>query len=154
MTDIELVRGRQRLDNLFARIGALGGDIELQSHWARYLCVLVSGYLETSVRRIYSEYARTRAAENVADYVYAQLSSFQNPKMEKILELTGSFSREWADDLKVATEGEQKDAVDSIVANRHRIAHGESVGITYATMRRYYENAVRVVELIEQQCAA
>ncbi len=153
MNNLEAVRYRQRLDGLFKRIAAFGEDLELQAHWARYLCVLASGFLETSVRSIYGQYARTKSAPNVANYVEGQLKQFQSPKMENILELTRSFSPSWEERLRDAVDGEPKDAVDSIVANRHNIAHGRPVGITYHTIRSYYGNAIKVIELIDQQCA-
>jgi hypothetical protein len=152
MKNIEIVRYQQRLDALFEK-GKDISDLELQSHWARYLCILVSGYLETSVRAIYGEYTSKRADENVANYVSSRLGSFQSPKMGNILELTRAFSRQWAEELENATEGELKESVDSIVANRHNIAHGRDVGISYVTIREYYQNAVKVVELIEDQCS-
>ena len=152
MKNIEIRRYKQRLDSLFQQIPALSEDIELQAHWAKYLCVLVSGFMEISVRTIYSQYAREKAEPRVANFVYSQLKSFHNPKMEKILELTKSFSPEWEDNLRNATEGELKDAVDSIVANRNRIAHGEDVGITYVRMHSYYQNIIKTVRLISEQC--
>lgn len=152
MKNIEIVRYQQRLDALFEKVKDIS-DLELQSHWARYLCILVSGYLETSVRAIYGEYTSKRADENVANYVSSRLGSFQSPKMGNILELTRAFSRQWAEELENATEGELKESVDSIVANRHNIAHGRDVGISYVTIREYYQNAVKVVELIEDQCS-
>lgn len=152
MNNREAVRYRQQLDHLFKRIAAYREDLELQSHWARYLCILTSGFLETSVRSIYGQYARTKSAPFVANYVDGQLKRFQSPKMENILELTRSFSTDWEERLRDAVEGEPKDAVDSIVSNRHNIAHGKSVGITYHTVRRYYGNAIKVIELIDAQC--
>ena len=152
MKNIEVIRYQQRLDDLFKKIVAFAEDIELQSHWARYLCILVSGFLETSVRAIYSQYANTKAAPYVANYVDSQLQSFQNPNMERILQLARSFSPEWEEHLRSVTQGEPKDAIDSIVANRNRIAHGESVTITYTRIRSYYQNAIKIVELIDEQC--
>lgn len=152
MKNIEVVRYQQRLDNLFEKIKDIS-DLELQSHWARYLCILVSGYLETSVRAIYSEYSGNRANENVANYVSSRLERFQSPKMGNILELTRAFSLQWAEDLQNATEGELKESVDSIVANRHNIAHGRDSGISYTRIREYYQNAIKVIELIEGQCS-
>lgn len=152
MNNVDVVRHKMRLDNLFTRIKPLSKDLELQSHWARYLCVLTSGYIETSVRAIYGRYARTKAAPYVANFVDVQLKRFTSPKMEHILEVTRSFSPEWAEELEEAVEGEPKDAVDSIVANRHNIAHGQPVGITYVTISRYYGQAARVIELIDAQC--
>ena len=152
MKNQSIVSYKQRLDNLFAQIKAFAGDPELQSHWAMYLCVLTSGFLETSVREIYGLYSSEMAAPNVANFVKNKLEDFQNPKMEKILELTRSFNQAWEIHLRAATEGEIKDAVDSVVANRHLIAHGRSVGITYVMIKNYYNNAIKLIDLIDKQC--
>ena len=146
------VQAKDRLDDLFSRVNEFSEDIELQSHWAKYLCVRVSGFIETSIRSILSEYAREKSDPFVANYVESRLGSFQSPNMERILQLLGAFNSTWQDELKSLTEGEPKDAIDGIKANRDLIAHGENVGITYTTISRYYENALKVVELIEDQC--
>jgi hypothetical protein len=74
--------------------------------------------------------------------------------MDRILGLTRSFNPEWEDRLRTATEGELKESGDSIVANKNSIAHGENVGITYGRIRRYYDNAVKVVGMLERQCSS
>jgi hypothetical protein len=151
MSLIEITRQRQRLADLFQKANKLP-DAELQSHWSRYLCVLVSGFLENSVRITYSEYARARADASVADFVESRLRQFQNPKMGSILELTGGFSQEWRQQLEKDTSGQLAESVNSIVGNRHKIAHGESVGLTLQTLAQYYADALRVVDLLRQQC--
>lgn len=148
----EVVRRKQRLDNLFKQVAEYFHDPELQAHWARYLCVLVSGYIEVSIRMVYSAYAKKRAHETVAVYVERQLSEFRNPNMERILAIAGSFSSVWEAQLREKTEGELKDAVDSIVANRHKIAHGDDVAITYTRVQKYYQDAEKVLGLISGQC--
>jgi len=153
MNTLEAVRYKQRLDNLFGQISVFSGNSELQAQWAKYLCVLVSGFLETSIRSIYGEFTRRTASPYVANFVKCELGSFQNPKMGKILELTGAFNPQWANQLEAATEGELKDAVDSVVANRNQIAHGRDVGITYARIKGYYEDVIQVVNLIEGMCS-
>jgi len=153
MRNIEAVRYQKRLDHLFEKISAFPDDIELQSHWARYLCILVSGFLETSVKAIYSQYASEKAAPNVANYVTRRLERFTNPNMEDILILTGMFNEEWRKQLESTTEGELRDAVDSIVANRNQIAHGANVGISFVTIKNYYKSVVKVVNRIESTCA-
>ena len=152
MKNRETVQAKDRLDDLFSRVNEFSGDPELQSHWAKYLCVMVSGFIETSIRSILSEYARKMSAPSVANYVENRLRSFQSPNMERILQLLRAFDSTWADELKSSTEGEPKDAIDGIKANRDLIAHGENVGITYTTISRYYQNALMVVERIEDQC--
>jgi hypothetical protein len=135
MKCLEVVRHKQRLDKLFDQIRAFSGDLELQSHWARYLCVLVSGFLETSIRAIYGEYATKKAHQYIVNFVESRLKSFQNPNMEQILQIASLFSPEWRARLELDTEGELKDAVDSIVANRNLIAHGQPIRSYTITIR-------------------
>jgi hypothetical protein len=151
MSLVEISRQRQRLDDLFQKAKNLP-DAEVQSHWSRYLCVLVSGFLENSVRITYAEYARKRADPSVADFVESRLRQFQNPKMGTILDLAGGFSQEWRRQLERDTNGQLGESVNSIVGNRHKIAHGESVGLTLHTLIQYYGDALRVIDLLRQQC--
>ncbi len=150
MPNLEITRYKQRLDSLFSRVSAFSQDLELQAHWARYLCVLSSGFLEESVRILLSEYVQNKANATVSRYVNAQLDGFQNPKAGKILELLRGFDPLWAESVEQFMSDERKDAVDSIVNNRHQIAHGRSVGISYITIKQYYEKSVEVVDFIEQ----
>jgi hypothetical protein len=87
--------------------------------------VLVSGFLENSVRITLAEYARKRADSSVADFVESRLRQFQNPKMGTILDLAGGFSQEWRRQLEIDTNRRLGESVNSIVGNRHKIAHGD-----------------------------
>ena len=70
MKNIKVIRYQQRLDNLFSKIEQLPlDDFELRSDWARYLCILVSGFLETGIREIYTEYAKNKASPYIVNYV-------------------------------------------------------------------------------------
>ena len=124
----------------------------MQSHWSRYLCVLVSGFLENTVELCLSEYSRRVANVAVANFVTAKLRGFQNPKMSAILELFGSFNPDWKAQLETATQGQLSDSVNSIVGNRHKIAHGESVSLSLSSLTAYYKDAVTVVELLQRTC--
>ena len=152
MKNREVVRYKQQLDDLFEKINILPEDSEIRSHWARYLCVRVSGFLEVSVRAIYGQYADNKTSPFVANYVKSQLSSFQNPNMEKILNISRAFNPAWAERLEEITEGEIRDAIISIVNARHSIAHGGATGITYSKISNYYKSAIKLVELLEKQC--
>lgn len=152
MRNREATRYKNQLDDLFVKVTSLSGDVELQSHWARYLCIRTSGFIETSVRAIYGEYAKNKSHPHIANFVQSKLGSFQNPTMKKILELTHSFDPVWAENLKNDTQGELKDAIDSIVNNRNSIAHGQDVTITLASIKEYYKSVIKVIELLEKQC--
>jgi hypothetical protein len=130
-------------------VGRLGAEPEVQAEFARHLCVLASGFIEKAVSEIFTDYARRNSSPAVARYVAARMDNVQNMKCGKLLELVGEFSPEWRASLEDYVEGERKDAVDSIVSNRHQIAHGESVGITYHQISRYYEKAAEVVDFLQ-----
>jgi len=143
---------RSRLDDVFARVKCLqDADIELQSDFARYLCVLVSGFVETAVSKIASEFCRKRSATQVANYADTQLNRLQNVKTEKLLQLVGGFDPAWRRSTEQFMEGARKDALDSVVNLRNKIAHGESVGITYARISEYYTRIKETVTFLEQK---
>jgi len=139
-----------RLDALFAKIDDLpAGDIEIQSHWARYLCVLVGGFIDFAVQEIHIEYSRAHgAAPTVLQYVESRLRRTYNFNTEDILQLAGAFDPLIALELREELQGEPKDAIDSINNNRNLIAHGADVGITYVRIKRYYEEGQSVLQTL------
>jgi hypothetical protein len=150
----EVERQRARLTSLIARVGHTVPlkDIEMQAHWARYLCILVAGFLEVSLRLLFSAYARHSASPRVHRYVESRLKSLQNPKAETVEQLAGQFDPGWQTAIKLFLEAKgRKDAIDSIMANRHLIAHGRDSGITTANVNRYFLLIVEVLEELEGQ---
>ena len=72
--------------------------------------------------------------------------------MDEIQRLFGSFSRQWQERLEIECKGELSDAVNSIVGNRHKIAHGGSVSLTIGGLHRYYQKALKVIDLLQEIC--
>jgi hypothetical protein len=77
----------------------------------------------------------------------------QNPNAQRFVETARAFRPSWANALEqfLAEEG-RKEAIDSVMANRHLIAHGRDSGITVARVNEYLEKCVEVIEFIEVQC--
>lgn len=150
----EVIRQKQRLDDLFKKSTFFSSDLELHSHWAQYLCVLVYGLLEVGIREVLCEYSRnrTQGTPNVGNFIERRMRKFLNPKMNNILELVSNFSPDWESELRVFCEGKYKDHIDSIVNNRHNIAHGQSVGVTINTVHEYYSSILAILEKIEELC--
>ena len=144
---------RKKLDAMFERSRDLPDDPEIKSHWAKYLCVLVCGFLENSVELCLCEYCKHRSSPPIQNYVRSQLHYFQNPKMDEIIRLFGSFNSDWQTRLETECSGELSDAVNSIVGNRHKIAHGGSVSLTIGGLQKYYHKALKVVELLQRICS-
>jgi RiboL-PSP-HEPN len=152
-------REKAKLDQLFKDSGELlreinkhSIDLEMQSHLAKYLCILASAFIENAVREMFSEYTRNKAAPAVVKYVQDQLRFFYNPKTNRILELVGAFDPQWRAALEPSIEDAVRDAVDSIVDNKNKIAHGKDSQITFVGISAYYQRALKLIDLIEQKC--
>ena len=154
MRNQELSRQIQQLNSLIARTGqASAGDIEMQAHWAKYVCVLCAGLLENALSELYTDYARGAASEPVAAYVRANISKTQNPKTSKYVQIASTFKKEWGEELSTfANEEGRKEALDSIMSNRHLIAHGKRSDISMARVKEYLRKSIELIELVEEQC--
>jgi len=145
-------REKQRLDNTFKRASGIKEDLELSADFARYLCVLVSGFLEQAVIEILFEYTRQRSAESIQRYVGSKLRRFTTANAQNVTDLVGSLDPDWQVDLRAYLVDEHKDAVDSVVNIRHAVAHGRFVGVTMASVNRYYQRVKEVVDHIADLC--
>src|SRR5438128_11059911 len=149
----EVHRLKQVLDATFQRAANLSGDPELQSDFARYLCVLVSGFLEKAVSELILEHTRRHAGPSVQRFVESRGRRLTNVNAQRLQETLGMFKTEWRDDLKRFLVDERKDAVNSIVALRNTIAHGQSVGVTFVRVKEYYRLVQSVVDRVADLCA-
>lgn len=145
---------RQRIDNLFKKVASIS-DPSDQSEWSKYLCVLVSGFIEESLRVMLEEYTSKHSAPNIQNFVEKQIESITNCKTSRILEVLRKFSQSWADDfsnqiqVRSSKPDEIKESIDSVISNRHAIAHGRNVGITYTRMSNYYNSIKIAVEILD-----
>ena len=145
---------RRRLQ---ARIDRLMGhartttDGELQAELARYLCILVSSLIEERCRELASAFARVRAAPEVVSFVRARTKRLRSPSSGNIRDFFRAFdparANGWYDDLA----DDQRDALDSIAANRNQLAHGASVGLSLGTLTSYAERAHRAMGRLDQR---
>ena len=144
----EVSRLRKRLDATFARIPSSATDVELQSDLAKYLCVLVCGFFENSIVALLLAYVERRSAPEVAVFVSRQLDRWTNPNAEKISTLFGSFNADWRLALEAYLVDERKESINSLVALRHKIAHGESVGTSLSQVKAHYKIIREVIEYL------
>ena len=145
---------KARLDAVFERGSESGrvSDLETSADFAKYLCVLVSGYLEKSIAEILLQHTRRNGSPTLQRFVESNIRNFTNVKCEKLKMLLGSFNPVWRDSCDALLVDETKDALDSLVANRHLIAHGGSVGITYNRVETYYHHVQIVISKIVDLC--
>ena len=143
---------RQRIEAAFARSELASHDAELLADHAKYLCVLISGFIEKSLAEIALEHARRAGAPSVQRFVEKNTARFTNANAEKVLQLLGSFDPDWRKNVESVLVDQYKDAFDSVVSLRHQIAHGASVGVTYVRIREYFKAINEVIDYIQDIC--
>lgn len=144
----------QQIRSLIQRTNeATGGNIELQGHWGKYLCVLAAGFLENAISALYIDFVDQASGKPVANFASDHLRKIQNPKSIRFVETARAFKEEWAKELENFFEQnkDKKDAIDSIMSNRHKIAHGKNTSVSVSNVKEYLEKSVEVIEFIEKQ---
>lgn len=145
---------RQRIDALFRKVGSITDPAD-QGEWSKYLCILVSGFIEESLRILLEEYTRSHSSPVIQNFVSGEVKEITNCKTSKIATILHRFNPTWENDFinqiqaKSRITNEIKDSLDSVIANRHRIAHGKSIGLGYSAVSTYYGNVKVAVETLE-----
>jgi len=145
----EIHRNKTRLDAVFARAKGSFENLEIQSDYARYLCVLVSGFFENAVVDLILDYTAKRSASKVSSFVESALDRWTNLNVEKLIQLLASFEPRWRDKASDFLVDSRKDHLNGLVALRHKVVHGESVGITISQIGQYYRTIVEIVEFVD-----
>lgn len=85
----------------------------------------------------------------MSSYVERQLNHWTSPTTEKLVALLGAFDSNWGSQAAAYLVDERKESINSLVANRHKIAHGESVGTSLHQVKRQYATVLDVVGFLE-----
>lgn len=149
-----ILANKTRLDLLFAKVSGFTA-MQDQAEWSKYLCVLTAGFIEESFRILLRTYTSKNASPKIVKFVDGEISFITNCKTERIIEVLTRFHPDWAAtfqteiDNKSPINTEIKDSLNGIVINRHKIAHGQHVGIGFVTVKNYYGYCVTAVEILE-----
>jgi len=118
-----------KINHLLDKIGTIEDD-DIASNMLNYICILISGYLETSIENVISDYKQTRHCNTheCKDNIKS-LRKIQNAKWCVIRPIIMNIDENILTSLK--NEFDQFDnvisSIDNIVKTRHKIAHGKNV---------------------------
>jgi len=146
---INIVSFENKLKSLFELIDTLPDDDLIRSHWARYLCILSYGYVETSVRTILQEYTKNKSHQFISNFVEKRLEQFRNATMNNIKSLIQAFSQSWVESIIEDIDHEIIDAVNSLANNRHQIAHGKNTAVSFVYVKNWHTKSVDLIKYLE-----
>ena len=148
----EIELRRRKIDAIFERANNLAGQPNseiLQADFARYICVLVSGFVEKATAELILYYAQDKAAIPIRTYIDTNLRRLTNVDKERLLQVIGSLDASWRNDVDDFVIDEKKAALNSIVGLRHNIAHGGDGGISLGQIARYWASIQQIIEHLE-----
>jgi hypothetical protein len=146
----EIARLEGLVDAAFARYGELPVGSEIQSDFARYLCVLVAGFMEQATQELALAWVRRQSSASIQRYAGRQLDRLQNVNGAKLLNTVGSFSEAWMKELE-ADFADALTTLSGLMANRHLIAHGGTVNITYSRVNEAFDMVKLLVEFLKER---
>lgn len=122
-----------------------------QADWAKYLSVLVSGYLEQAFKEILLEFADQHDANRLQSYIEATWPESRNMKTANIKDILNSFDHSWGTsfDQWIAAGDQYKSEINSLIASRNDIAHGKEANTTNVTLRSTRNRLRIALELVE-----
>jgi hypothetical protein len=125
-------------------------DPEEQADWAKYLSVLVSGYLEQALKEILFEFAAMHDANRLQQYIAGTWPESRNMKTSNIKEILNHFDQSWATrfDEWIAAGDQYKSELNSLIASRNDIAHGKEANTTNVTLRSIRNRLRIALELV------
>lgn len=127
-------------------------SLELLGHWGKYACIACSGYIEFALRSSLQNHVKKKATSEVLCYVNRGLDGVQNPKAEKFVSTLHCFSSKWGSQIEAffASNPSSKTAIDSLMANRHLIAHGRPCSVSLLQVEGYFKDANLAVDFVDQ----
>ncbi len=148
--DIVVQEYVRKLDNIFIIAKNIDKDNdELRAHMAKYLCIRISGLMETFFKRKIANYLNGKTPKPVESYVNNAFKTFSSVSTKKIVTTMEIFSHDWASDFQENITDTQKASLDAIIANRHHLAHGKDQGLTLKQIEEHYNNIKEIMALVE-----
>lgn len=153
----ERQRYRSRIGNLISKPptseGGVGSESEVHAHWAKYTCVLISGFIEQSVKEIVIDHASTTASPRIRRYVEGTWPSSKNMKCDAILDILDNFDEVWSAKFRAwLEEEERKKEINEIIKWRNDIAHGKEANtnnVTIGSVKTKFRIACDLIDFLE-----
>lgn len=146
---LRLETQQRRLDELIGLMDSLE-DEAAKSHFAKYLCIRVSGYLENVIKTLVSTYIDKSCPAPVQTFVKNKIKNTTNLSTDKIVLFLESFNKTWASEFETKLSDKMSESLNSVVSNRNQIAHGGQDNISPNTIKGYYDDIKDVVEILQE----
>jgi hypothetical protein len=148
----EVFRLKSHIDNAFSMVDRIdAAELELRSHLARYLVVLVSGFMERAIQELAMQCCRRMSSGPALSFALARLDWSRNPTVDNVLALAGDFDPTWRNELEAFMDDEHRAAIGTVVARRNIVSHGGTTSLTYASVAAHYARIWEVIDFLMEK---
>ena len=151
---------RKRLDSMFTNIpevkdDSIQGTTYLHSVWSKHLCVLVSGYLEQSMKELVFEFCDSAASPHVYRYVEKTWPKSKNMRWEQVTKVISNLNEEWGHNVNAWFENNdsRKSELNSLIQWRNDISHGKDANTNHLSIpkvQKHYQTIKLLVDHLEE----
>lgn len=126
-------------------------DEEMKSYLVKLLCVRTAGLLEVFLKTRISEYSKGKVPNEINRFLTSKFKDITNLKSSKLEDVLTSFSVDWGEKFRdyLNDHEQEKTSLDSVIAQRHNIVHGQPSNIGSASMVQYYNDTKSIVVYLD-----
>lgn len=159
MTVVDRKQYRKRIEKLVSAppMGPDPDDLryeaDVQAHWAKYTCVLISGFIEQAVKEVVLEHASKAYSTRVRKYIEFTWPTSRNMRCDVIKDILGNFDDTWKESFENWLGSEERlKEINEIVKWRNDIAHGKEANtsnVTLNSVSNKFRIACDLVDFVE-----
>ncbi|MDO9579999.1 MAG: MAE_28990/MAE_18760 family HEPN-like nuclease, partial [Bacteroidales bacterium] len=125
-------------------------DARLASMLSSYLVVWISGVYEDMVEHLFAERVKKVNDKEIENFVEVFIGEqFRSPRYENIKKLVKAFDPKYGYELRSKIEDKNITALDSIVNNKNKAAHGEVSNATIDDIIGWNKDTIKIFEELE-----
>ena len=143
------------IDNPPSSKAGFADETEIHAHWAKYICVLISGFIEQAVKEILDDQFFEHCDRKIYNYINATWPRSRNMRCEIFQGTLENIDSSWSEKFKEWLEKDlqRKMEINDVIRSRNYIAHGEdfkATNVTLDSVKKKFEVACEVIDFLEE----
>lgn len=149
VSKLDLAKDSQKLNTVFSDQNIRAAL--LTDALAQMLCIRASGLIEVAAQAYLTDYCERGMSREANNFIVSRITGLQNLNYERLCSVLSSFSKAWREAFedKIEKNSAAEAALNSVVAKRNQLAHGENVRVSLSNIKRDYAELKKVVRALE-----
>jgi hypothetical protein len=151
----ELIICKNELDQIHSLIASLGLTSAIPAYLSRYAVIRGCGAIEIAFKSLVADRVSRRGNVQVKRFLRKRIrEGSANPSFDNMCKFLVDFDEQWNSEFKNLVrmnpnKPELLASLESLVAARNDFAHGGSPSVSITDVLRYFDDARRVLEMLD-----